>query len=312
MTKMDVGFVGLGSMGAAMARRLIGADATLHVHDVDMRAVEHLVDAGAVGHVSPRSVAENAPIVFTCLPTPEISRLVALGEEGLCRGQGIRVHVECSTVGRSLMLELDAGLSAHGIALVDAPVSGGPKAADRGELSVICAAAPAALDLARPWLRTLGSKVFEVGSQVGMAQMMKLVNNIVSAANMAAAFEAAVLGAKAGLDPRVMVDVLNAGTGRNTATETKLPQAILTGTFDFGARIDVMFKDMKLALAEAERLAVPMWVAENIAQVWRYAVTQGDGSKDYTTLIRHMEAWAGVQLREDQTGPHAPSDPRAP
>lgn len=195
------------------------------------------------------------------------------------------------------MIELGQSLAEHNIALIDAPVSGGPKGADNGTLSVMASGPAAALAAVMPVLREFGAKVFEVGSEPGMAQMMKLVNNLVSAANMASAFEATVLGAKAGLDAQMMVDVLNASTGRNTATETKLPLAILTGTFDYGARVDVIYKDVQLGLQEAETLGVPMWVGQNTGQLWRHAMTQGAGAADYTTLIKFMEAWAGVEVR---------------
>ena len=163
------------------------------------------------------------------------------------------------------MIELGQSLAEHNIALIDAPVSGGPKGADNGTLSVMASGPAAALAAVMPVLREFGAKVFEVGAEPGMAQMM--------------------------------VDVLNASTGRNTATETKLPLAILTGTFDYGARVDVIYKDVQLGLQEAETLGVPMWVGQNIGQLWRHAMTQGAGAADYTTLIKFMEAWAGVEVR---------------
>ncbi|WP_322107007.1 NAD(P)-dependent oxidoreductase [Paraburkholderia sp. J41] len=293
----EVGFIGLGSMGAAMARRLLAAGVRLHVFDAHRPAMANFTAAGAVEHASPKSVADAVGVVFACLPGLDACKAVALGADGVCHGERIATYVECSTVGRRLLLEIEAGLARQDVAVVDAPVSGGPKVADQGKLTVMCSGEPAALDMVRPLLQMLGSKVFEVGAAPGMAQMMKLVNNIVSSANMVAAFEAAVLGAKAGLDVKTMVDVLNAGTGRNTATETKLPMAVLPGTFDFGARIDIMYKDVTLALAEAEALGVPMRAAQGMAQLWRYAITQGGGPDDYTTLIKYMEAWAGVEVR---------------
>lgn len=297
MTKRNIGFVGLGSMGFAIFKRLVVTDVALHVFDISAEAMDRAADLGATRHSSPRSVADSAEVVFACLPSVAVSKEVALGSEGIHLGSRVKIYVECSTIGRRAIRDLEESLEAHGIQLIDAPVSGGPKAADKGTLAVMASGPRKSLDEVLPLLRLFGSKVFEVGPEVGMAQMMKLVNNLVSAANMTSTFEAAVLGAKAGINPATMVEILNSGTARNTATETKLPLAILTGTFDFGATIDIIYKDVTLALAEAETLGVPMWVGQNTAQLWRHAITQGGGSQDYTTLIKYMEAWAGVEVR---------------
>jgi 3-hydroxyisobutyrate dehydrogenase-like beta-hydroxyacid dehydrogenase len=123
------------------------------------------------------------------------------------------------------------------------------------------------------------------------------VNNLISAANMAAAFEALVLGAKGGLDPGLMVDVINVSTGRNSATLDKVPKAVLSGTFDYGAKMSTMVKDIALGLQEAAALGVPVWVLGMVGQLWRFGVTQGLGDADITALIRVMEDWAGAEVR---------------
>jgi 3-hydroxyisobutyrate dehydrogenase-like beta-hydroxyacid dehydrogenase len=127
--------------------------------------------------------------------------------------------------------------------------------------------------------------------------LMKLVNNLVNAANMATAFEALVLGAKGGLDPDQMVNVLNVSTGQNSATLTKVPKSVLPGTFDYGASLSIMVKDVMLGLKEAEALGVPMWVHETVGQLWRFGEQQGLGPTDLTSLIKVLEGWAGVAVR---------------
>ncbi|GAA4340156.1 NAD(P)-dependent oxidoreductase [Pigmentiphaga soli] len=297
MLDRHIGFIGLGAMGGALAERLLQSGATLHVHDVDPQAVARFVAAGAHACDSPRAVADSVELAIGCLPNGHVSKAVALGENGIVHGARVKTYVECSTIGRATVMAMAEGLAAKGIALIDAPVSGGPKGARAGTLSVIASGPREAVAVALPVLAAFGPKQFVVGEQAGMAQMMKLVNNLVSAANMASAFEAVVLGAKAGLDPDVMVEVLNGSTGRNTATETKLPQSVLTRSFDYGAKVDVIYKDVHLALAEAEALGVPMWVGQNTGQMWRHAVSQGAGAQDYTVLIRFMEQWAGVEVK---------------
>lgn len=299
------GFIGLGSMGASLARRLLRGGAKLHVYDVDRAAVDRLVAAGAVAHASPREVADHAELVIGCLPSGAICREVVLNaSEGVVAGSRAAVYVECSTIGREAVLGLAQGLAAGArrIGFVDAPVSGGPKGADAGTLAVMASGSHDSLQRALPFLREFGKTVYEVGAEPGMAQMMKLVNNLISATNMASAFEAFVLGTKAGLDPNTMVEVVNASTGRNSATETKIPMSILPGTFDYGARVDVIYKDVQLGLAEAEALDVPMWVGQNTAQVWRHAMSQGRAAEDFTSLIKVMEEWAGVQVRSRAPG----------
>jgi len=149
----------------------------------------------------------------------------------------------------------------------------------------------------RPWLEKIGKTVFVLGEKPGQAQLMKLVNNLMNAANMATAFEALVLGAKGGLDADMMVRVVNASSGRSAATEQKVPQSVLTGSFDYGARLAIMYKDVVLGLQEAEDLGVPMWAHETVGQLWRFAMTEGRGEDDFTSLIRTLEGWAGAEVR---------------
>lgn len=297
MGRTDLGFIGLGLMGSAMAERLLSDDVTLHVCDPDTRATDRFRALGAVVQHTPKDVADHATIVFACLPSGAISQSVAFGPSGASEGSAIMIYVEMSTVGRPCVEMIAAALSAKGIAVVDAPISGGPKGARAGNLVIMAAGMSDALALASAWLDRIGGSIFIVDHRPGRAQVMKLINNLISAAAMTASYEALVMGAKAGLDPDLMVKVLNAGSARNSATLQKVPDAILTGTFDFGASTRTITKDVELGLAEAHSLGVPMWTAETVGQMWRFAMSQGAADDDYTTLIRFMEKWAGVEVR---------------
>jgi 3-hydroxyisobutyrate dehydrogenase-like beta-hydroxyacid dehydrogenase len=295
---MDVGFLGLGQMGAAIAERLEAGDVRLHVFDPDPVAVAPFVLRGAVDRPSAAAVAQAAPIVFACLPSGAVSEQVAAevaASPGL-RIPALRIYVEMSTIGSQAMARIAQSLATRGVALVDCPISGGPRGARAGTLSVIAAGPPAALDEIRPLLARIGKNLFEVGERPGQAQLMKLVNNLISAANMATAFEALVLGAKGGLDPALMVDVINVSTGRNSATLDKVPKAVLPRTFDYGAKLSTMVKDIGLGLQEAEALGVPMWVHETVGQLWRFGAARGLGDADITALIRVLEDWAGTEV----------------
>jgi 3-hydroxyisobutyrate dehydrogenase len=291
---MKLGFLGLGQMGSAIAERLHDAGAELHVFDPNQAALAPFAARGAILHASPTGVANAASIVFACLPSGAISEAVA---RDVALGSAVRIYVEMSTIGGPAQAKVQAIVQPRGITLVDCPISGGPKGARAGTLTVITAGPPEARAEIRPWLQKIGKNVFEVGDKPGQAQLMKLVNNLINAANMATAFEALVLGAKGGLDPDQMVNILNVSTGQNSATLTKVPKAVLTGSFDYGSSLAIMVKDVVLGLQEAEARGVPMWVHGTVGQLWRFAEQQGLGPADFTSLIKVLEGWAGVEVR---------------
>ena len=289
-----LGFLGLGQMGAAIAERLQAGTPGLHVFDPTPAALAPFTARGAVVHAGALGVAEAAEIVFACLPDGPTSERVAAE---VADGDAVKLYVEMSTIGSPALSRIAEALEARGIAVLDCPVSGGPKGARAGTLSVMAAGAADALARAMPHLEAIGRTVFVVGERPGQAQLMKLVNNLINAANMATAFEALVLGVKGGLDAETMVRVINASTGRNSATTDKVPKAVLTGSFDYGARLATMHKDVTLGLAEADALGVPMWVHRAVGELWRFGVTQGMGGADFTALIKVLEGWAGVEVR---------------
>ena len=293
----ETGFIGLGAMGGGIARRLALAGVKLHVYDPDPTKTAAFAKWDVVVHASPKSVADAAEVVFACLPNSDVSKAVACAEDGVIHGEKIKTYIETSTIGRTPVIEIAKALAAQNICVLDCPVSGGPKGADSGTLAIMVAGDAAGIASVRERLTLISKNVFEIGPEPGMAQMMKLVNNIISATNMASAFEALVLGAKAGLDADMMVNVINASTGRNSATTDKVPKSVLPGTFDYGASTRTLHKDITLGLIEAEELEVPMWVARNTRQVWEFAMTQGGGDLDFTSLIQYYEKWTGVEVR---------------
>lgn len=295
--RLQIGFVGLGQMGGPMAERLLCPEVTLHVFDPAAPAAERLAGLGAIAHPNAAAVADAAGLVLACLPSPAVSEAVALGLDGIGQGGSIRTYVEMSTIGCGSVERIAAGLRGRGVGFVDAPISGGPPGARAGTLAVMAAGSGEDLERAMPALQRIGRIVHRVGDRPGLGQMMKLVNNLIVAANMASLFEALVLGVKGGLDAGVMADVLNDSTGRSMVSTDMLPHSVLTGTFDFGAAISILEKDVGLGLDEAARLSVPMWTLEQSARLWRFAMTQGRAADDITALIKVMEEWAGVTVR---------------
>jgi 3-hydroxyisobutyrate dehydrogenase-like beta-hydroxyacid dehydrogenase len=279
-----------------MSSRLIAAGHRLVAFDVDAGALARAVQKGATPAKSPAGVASSADIVFVSLPTPDIVKAVALSEQGVIAGSRARMFVDLSTTGPRTAIEVAVALGQKNIVAVDAPVSGGPGGAEKGTLAIMVAASRGAVDELRPFLDVLG-KVFWVGEEAGMGQSMKLVNNLLSATAMSITSEALVLGVKAGLDPAVMLDVINAGSGRNTATADKFPRCVLPRRFDFGFSTDLLYKDVKLCLDEGERLGVPMMVGNAVRQLMAITKAREEPGSDITRIVCAVEDWAGVEVK---------------
>jgi 3-hydroxyisobutyrate dehydrogenase-like beta-hydroxyacid dehydrogenase len=297
-----IGFVGCGHMGGAMARRLLGKGHELVVCDPDAAVLRPLLDLGAQAEATPRAVADRAGIVFACLPSQAASREVALGAAGVVHGSAVRIHVETSTIGQPTIAAIEEGLRGRGIALLDMPVSGGPAWAAEGRLTTMLAGSPEALATLEPVLADLAGRVLVVGDAPGLAQVAKLVNNMISFAGMIAACEGMVLGVKAGMDATTLLEVVNAGSGRNTATTDKFPRAILPRSFDYGGPLSLGVKDIDLYLELGRAAGMPTFVGSHVAALWNYAVLQGPAGQDYSELVRHFEAWAGVEVKGRDVG----------
>jgi len=226
---------------------------------------------------------------------PEIVKTVALGEDGLVKGKGSKIVIDLSTTGSSIAREVASGLSEAGISLVDCPVSGGVGGAENGTLAMMVACARDLFPVVTPILEQLGKPTF-VGEEPGMGQLLKVLNNIISVASLAIASEALVIGAKAGLDPDVMIEVINSGSGRTNATSDKIPKFVLTRNFDFGFAIGLSAKDIRLCLEESEALGVPMVVGAAVKQLVNITKGRLGPEADLTEIIRPIEEWAGITV----------------
>jgi len=291
-----VGFIGLGNMGAPMASRLIDAGYRLTVYDVRRESVDALAAKGAAAAASPAAVACAADTVLLSLPDPTIVRNVAIGADGVIAGTKVKTVLDLSTTGATAAREIAAALAANGIAMVDAPVSGGVAGAVNGTLAVMVACPKARYAELEPMLRHIG-KVFFIGERPGMGQTMKLANNLLSATATAATAEAIVFGVKAGLDPAVMCDVINAGSGRNTASQDKFPNQVLTRRFSQGFATGLMYKDVRLCLEEAQAAGVPMPVSAGVRALWARANDELGAGSDMTAIVQLLERAAGVEVR---------------
>lgn len=291
-----IGFVGLGAIGAPLARALLEAGHPLVAHDVDEARVVAL-DSGAVtAAASPREVAERAETVLVSLPTPKVVREVACGADGLVHGGALRFYVDLSTTGAAVAREVAAALAKRSVDVVDAPVSGGVAGANARTLAVMAAGSDEAFARVEPLLRCFGKNVFHVGTEPGQGQVAKLLNNLLSATAMAVTSEALAVGSRAGLEPETLLDVFNAGSGRNTATSDKFPMHVLPRTFGSGFRLALMAKDVELCLAEARAQRVPMLVGGLVQQLWTLAAAEGGADADHTEFVRLVEGWTGETI----------------
>ncbi|MDB5410854.1 MAG: hypothetical protein JWL84_5766 [Rhodospirillales bacterium] len=291
-----LGFIGTGAMGGALAAGLIRSGYELSIYDVDAAAMAPLRDQGAEIMGSPREVADRAAIVFACLPSNTISRRVALGPDGVLEGKALRIYVENSTLGVPAIEEIAQALAGTGVATLDAPITGGAggkRGVESGNFAAIIAGDLKAFDEIQPILATLTKKIFYVGDTPGQAQICKVINNAISITGLTIACEALVLGAKKGIDPKRLLEIINAGSGRNVATEDKLPRMLQPGVSP--GKLDIGLKDMKLYLETMHLAGMPALLGANVMELWQCAAAQGE--QDYDGIIRVFERWAGVTVR---------------
>lgn len=296
MPKQVIGFVGVGRMGGPMALRLLEAGHALSVFDRSEAALEPLVARGARPASAPSHVASEADVVLLSLPTPLVVESVALGDDGLAHGSRVRTVIDLSTTGPRVAAAVARALAERQVAWVDAPVSGGVAGAVRGSLAVMVSCPPPLFAEVEPLLKTFG-RTFYVGERPGLAQVAKLANNLLSTAAMAISSEALAMGVKAGVDPRVLLEIINAGSGRNSATQDKFPRAVLPRTFDIGFAVGLSYKDARLCLDEAEALGVPMIVGAAVRQLLAVTNARFGPEADFTYIAKVIEEWAGVEIR---------------
>lgn len=294
-----IGFIGLGNMGRPMAQRLAQAGFRLHLHDLDPARAEAFAAAyGGTVHPDPAALAAAVRVVFTMLPDGRAVREVVLGPRGLLAVVPclVEIVVDCSSSEPSGTRELAAILEERGIMLVDAPVSGGVPRAEAGTLALMAGGDAVAIARLRPLFACLAGQLFETGP-TGSGHAMKALNNMVSAVGLWVAAEMLLTGAKFGLDPATMVEVLNASTGRNNSTENKFRQHILSRGFASGFSLALMAKDLDAAAGLARRMQADAPLSRLCAALWQEARAALPEGADHTEIVRHLELRSGIELR---------------
>ena len=283
-----IGFIGLGNMGRPMANHIAKSGIELMVFDISPDLTSEVAnDLKARPSNKPQSIAEFSDIIVTCLPNGEIVQDVMFGESNLASAMKKgSLHIDMSSSDPIGTAQLGKRLKEFNVGMVDAPVSGGVKGAHAGTLTIMAGGDTTHIKRAEPLLNILGGKVFHVG-QLGCGQAMKALNNLCSATGLLIAAEALRAGQAFGLDPEIMIDVLNVSTGRNNSTENKIKQFIFSGAYkDAGFAMDLMVKDISTAISFAKELKIDMTLGNACVDAWSDALSCLNDSPDHTEIAR--------------------------
>ena len=282
---MKVGFIGLGAMGLPMARRIVGAGhQTFTTYHRRREPADELAASGATVLASPAEVARAADVVLTILPADSELKEAVLGDEGILRGfaRG-KVLIEMTTATALTMQDVERAVAGAGGEVLDAPVSGGTPAAANGTLTFMVGGEARLLDRCRPLLEAMGQTIVHVGP-VGQGKVVKMVNQMMAAAHLVTLGEAFALGVRCGADPRTLYAVIKTSSGYSKMMD--LP----------GFRLDLMKKDVNLAIDSAQALSVPLLLTSIVGQVFSAASTAGKGDADFSAAAQYVADLAGANL----------------
>lgn len=293
---MTAGFIGTGNMGLPLATNILDQEKGLSVFDINPEATKTLAEKQARIASSPAEVASQAEVVFACMPSVESFHAVASGADGVIHGSAIKTFVNLGTMGTEAAGEVERVLAEKGIDMLDSPITGGTARAWDKEITVIASGTKAVYDKVEPLLKAFAGEIVYIGDKVGQAQVVKVVNNMMSLTNLATCIEGLVLAAKAGIDPEKMLNVINNGSGQNSASLTKVPRHVLNRKFDLGGPMYISKKDVTLWREEAERLEVTQWVGNTVHHLVMQACAMGYGPGDMTEVTKIIEQMSGVEI----------------
>lgn len=292
-----IAFLGLGRMGNPMAGRLVEAGFAVLGHDPSPQARERAATLGCVIAASAAEAVASAAVVITMLPDENAVRELAYGEDGvLGHFPPGALWIEMTSSMPAVTRQLAGDVEAAGGSLVDAPVSGGVRGARAGQLTVMAAGAESALDAARPLLEPLSNRIVFVGDRPGAGDVVKSLNNMLSAVNLTAAQEALAIALREGVDPRLLVDAVGTSTGASNAMEVKVGQFALAGRFDTGFTLGQYLKDLRIALTMADSEGLAPALATKTRQIWSQLGEQEGLDKDHTEVVPLLLARAGLEL----------------
>lgn len=283
----EIGFIGLGNMGSLMATHLVEAGHDLTAYDIDPQALERVVNNGATPAEDEAEAVAGAEVVFFSLPQPDTVKAVV--DETIQTLEDGAVVIDLTTSTPEITNGIAARLSEHGVDVLGAPVSGGQSGARAGTLSVIVGGDTAVFEACEPLFEAFAEDIFHVGTQPGHGHAVKLLNNYLSFTALLATSEAVALGDAAGLDRQTLVDVFSVSTGRNSATQEKIPEAVLTGSYDLGFTLDLMKKDARLFTEFGQNHNAPLVLGDTVKNLVGYAHAQHGDDADMSRIYDFVE-----------------------
>ena len=305
MQSLQIGFVGLGVMGAPMATHRARAGHRVRLHDANAATARQLAQTlggAAAAADTPAALAEGCDLVVTMLPNGQVVQQVALGEQGLLQGlKRGALLLDTSSAEPWLTRQTAAALAERGVAMVDAPVSGAQWGAEAAELVFMVGGSAADLQRVRPLLERMGRAVHHVGP-LGAGHMMKCINNLITSMTFSATMEGLTLGKRVGLDPAAMVAVLNESTGGSWITKNHIAQRVLSRSFDDPFKLELMLKDIGIALDLSREAQLPMPLSGLGQQLWRAAALAAGPGASVSELARWVESQAGVAVSPGADG----------
>jgi len=289
-----IAFAGIGNMGWPMAANLVKAGFDVTVCDVvPGRAASFATETGAKAAATPAEAASGADCVVMIVPTSkQVGEAVEAMLPSLKPGMLV-IDMTSGQPGRTR--EIAAMLTGHGVAMIDCPVSGGVPRAKSGQLAIMVGGPAAEIDRAETVLRAMGTSIYRCGD-IGAGQAMKALNNLVSAGGYLIGVEALLIGQRFGLDPTTMVDVLNASSGMNNSTQKKFKEYVLSRRFDAGFGLDLMVKDLSIALEVGRETTTPAPFSALCREMWLAASTSLGPGVDHTALAKMLEQMTGTVL----------------
>jgi 2-hydroxymethylglutarate dehydrogenase len=297
-----VGFIGLGAMGLPMAKRVVGARyPTFSTFHKRREPADELAALGAHLLPSPAEVARASDVVITIVPADAELKQVALGPEGLIEGFSPgKILIDMTTATALSLQEVEKSFASAGVRVLDAPVSGGTAAAAQGTLTIMVGGEADLLEECRPLLETMGTRIIHVGP-VGQGKVVKMINQVMAAVHLLTIGEAFALGVKCGADPQVLYEVIKVSSGYSKMMDLRLPDFLLTGRFEPGFKLDLMKKDINLAVDSAKATGVPLVLTAEAARIFAAASAAGLGGADFSAAAQFLAEMAGVKsLTHDQ------------
>ena len=293
---MKIGFIGIGQMGKHMSRNIQAAGYDLVVNDVQKESAALILEKGAAWADTPQSLTESCRVIISCLPSPQIVEQVVYGAHGLKTGwKKGDIYIDMSTNSPLTIRRIAEDARAMGVDVMDAPVSGGTKGAEKGTLTIMVGGDSNALEKVRKVLESMGKNIYHVGD-AGCGNVAKLVNNLIGLACNSITAEGFVLGVKAGINPDVLFEIISVSTGNNWSLQ-QYPNTVFKGNFEPGFKVSLAYKDIGLALALGDNYGVPLPVGKAVKKDLEEAMTTGLADKGVDAVILNLEKTTGVKVR---------------